>query len=149
MATYSNFIVGSTTGHAAMKRMPYVLEAVADFSVRNVAAGDVLQMINIPAETVVLAAGAEVLTVANGTTPTASVGWGGDDDEWVATQATDALGYLTRVGNGTAGAVAVSFPTADTLDLTNVAGTNTAGVIRVWALMLDVSGVRETSTAAV
>ena len=150
MATITAFLSGGTTGHPANKRTPYLVEGVVDFSLSTIADGDVIQVINVPAETLILAAGMEVLTaVAGMTTPSFDLGYGTDQDEWASNVDVTATGYATPVGNGTAAHVAVLITTADTIDIDTTdtsSGTATSGKIRVWAVLQDVSGIRESAT---
>lgn len=139
--------VYGTTGHAANKRTPYLVERT--FSLVGAVAADVVEAIAIPAETVVLAAGVEYLTAVAGlTTPALLLGYGGDTAEWAASHTGGSIGHVVGVGDGTAGYVRKVFTTADTVDLVvgAASGTVTAGVARVWALMIDISGVNEDST---
>jgi hypothetical protein len=145
MATISK--VYGTTTHAANKRVPYLVERT--FSLVDIPANDVVEAIAVPAETIVLAAGVEYLTAVTGlTTPALLLGYGGDTDEWAASHTAASAAYATPVGDGTAGAVHKIFTSADTIDLVvgAASGTVTAGVARVWALMIDISGVNESST---
>ena len=145
MATVSK--VYGTSGHAALKRVPYLVERTVD--VEGATFNDVYEMIAIPAETIVLAAGIEWLEAAAGiATPAFTVGYGGDADEWVASHTGGSTGHVAPVGDGTAGAVHKIFTAADTVDLVlaGASGTATAGQARVWALMIDVSGVNESTT---
>lgn len=149
MAAYTNFLVGGTTGHPSKMRTPYLVESVVDFSVQNGEANDTFGCIQVPAETVCLGVWSEVLTVDTGlTTGTYDIGiTGGDVDEWVDGAVTTSTGLKASVGDGTAGPVHVLFDTADTIDLLVLGtGTATAGIIRVAAMLLDVSGIRETAT---
>ena len=101
---------------------------------------------DLPAQSVVLGAGLEVLTAVAGSTAfTANLGTGLDVDEFVA---------AFNIQTATAGAVAPSLPgvayvgSADTLDLVpTITGTATAGKLRVWALIADVDG-KPAATAA-
>ena len=102
---------------------------------------------DLPAQSVVLAAGIEVTeALAGATALTVDLGTGLDVDEFVD-------GYA--IASKSVGAVAPSLPgvayvgSADTLDITveTVTGTATAGKIRVWALIADVDG-KPAATAA-
>ena len=147
MATATGFLAGSSTGHASEGRIPYLVESVVDFALRNAAAADVYQMISIPAETVVLSAGLEVLTtISSAGSVTFDLG-AADDDQYVAAHATLTAGYATAIVAHTLDPRAF-VTSADTLDLLVNTSTATAGKIRVWALMIDISGVNETMTPA-
>ncbi len=66
MATYNVTGAGGTTGHPSNGRTPYMVENTIDIAQLNGDAGsatnDVLQAIDIPAETIVMEAGIEILT---------------------------------------------------------------------------------------
>ena len=65
---------GGTSGHPSTRRKPYYVENTIDFSVDDPAANDIVQFLNIPAETCVMAAGLEVLT-ASASGVTLDLGW--------------------------------------------------------------------------
>lgn len=151
MATITAFLSGGTTGHPANKRTPYLVESVLDGSLATIADDDVVQMIQVPAETICLGAGMEVLTAVTGlTTPAWDLGHGNDPDEWTNDADVSTAGHVTtgQVGNGTAAGVWVTFTTADTIDITanSASGTVTGGKVRVWAVLMDISGIRESAT---
>lgn len=144
---------GGPTGHPTRRgvRNVYVVERtfdVADWIAAKgsaLASGDVIQAMDIPAETYVLAAAAEVLTAFDGTTPTGDLGYGGSVDVFADGGDLATLGYLALGTNGKASASAKFFTTADTLDLKLAfSGNVTEGVVRIVAVMADVSGVDET-----
>ena len=139
MATYNVTGSGGTTGHPSRVRRPYLVENTIDISAINgdsgAAQNDVIQALDIPAETVIMEAGIEVLTALSSSV---TVDLGGDVDIYVDGD-TNATGYAALTG--TARHVAAS---ADTLDVLVLGAASSAGKIRVWAVMCDVSGVDET-----
>jgi len=58
MATYDKTGVGGTTGHPSNGRTPYLVENTIDISAINDAAGpadgDIIQALDIPAETLIM-----------------------------------------------------------------------------------------------
>ena len=66
MATYNVTGAGGTTGHPSNGRTPYMVENTIDVSAINADAGaaqnDVIQCLDIPAETLIMEAGIEVVT---------------------------------------------------------------------------------------
>ena len=66
MATYNVTGAGGTTGHPSNGRTPYLVENTIDVAAINgdsgAAQNDVLRVLDIPAETLVMEAGIEVLT---------------------------------------------------------------------------------------
>jgi hypothetical protein len=123
-------------------RTPYLVENVIDISAINSDAGaaqnDVLQVLDIPAETLILHAGIEVLTALSNSV-TLDLGITGGDVDTFVDGDTNATGY--SVLTNTARPVIAS---ADTLDVLVLDAASSAGKIRVFALLCDVSGVDET-----
>ena len=141
MATYNVTGVGGTTGHPSNGRTPYLVENTIDVSAVNgdegTTSGDVLLAIDIPAETLIMEAGAEVLTALTSSV-TMDIGiTGGDVDRYVDGD-TNATGYSTLTA--TARVVVAS---ADTLDILTAGADSSAGKVRVWAVLSDVSGIDE------
>ena len=141
MATYNVTGVGGTTGHPSNGRTPYLVENTIDVSAINSDSGaaqdDVLQAMDIPAETVIMEAGIEVLTACTSSV-TLDLGITGGDVDIYTNGDTNATGYSDLTA--TARHVAAS---ADTLDVLVLSAASAAGKIRVWAIMCDVSGIDE------
>ena len=142
MATYDVSGVGGTTGHPSNGRTPYLVENTIDVSAINgdtgAAQNDVLRVMDIPAETVIMEAGIEVLTALSSSV-TLDLGITGGVVDIYTNGDTNATGYSTLTA--TARHVAAS---ADTLDVLVLSAASSAGKIRVWAIMCDVSGISET-----
>ena len=142
MATYNVTGSGGTTGHPSRVRRPYLVENTIDISAINgdsgAAQNDVIQALDIPAETVIMEAGIEVLTALSSSV-TVDLGITGGDVDIYVDGDTNATGYAALTG--TARHVAAS---ADTLDVLVLSAASSAGKIRVWAVMCDISGVDET-----
>ena len=141
MATYNVTGVGGTTGHPSNGRTPYLVENTIDVSAVNgdsgTTSGDILYALDIPAETLIMEAGVEVLTALTSSV-TMDLGiTGGDVDRYVDGD-TNATGYSTLTA--TARVVVAS---ADTLDILTGGANSTAGKVRVWAVLCDVSGIDE------
>ena len=140
---------GGTTGHVASRRKPYYVENTIDFSVDDPAANDIVQFLNVPAETCVMAAGLEVLTVSPSSV-TLDLGWTAtsgnlatDIDRFVDGHDSTALG-IAAVAAATAGWV--TYKAADTIDVKVLGAQDTSGKIRVWAIMCDISGSDESAS---
>ena len=141
MATYNVTGVGGTTGHPSNGRTPYLVENTIDVSAVNgdsgTANGDILYAIDIPAETLIMEAGIEVITALS-SSATMDLGiTGGDTDNFVDGD-TNATGYATLTA--TARLVVAS---ANTLDVLTAGAASSAGKIRVWAVLCDVAGIDE------
>ena len=142
MATYDLTAAGGTTGHPANGRTPYLVENTIDISAINsnsgTANGDVVQALDIPAETLIMEAGIEVITALS-SSATMDLGiTGGDVDRYVDGD-TNATGFSTLTA--TARVIVAS---ADTLDILTAGADSSAGKVRVFAVLCDVSGVDET-----
>ena len=148
MATHTK-ATGGTGGHASTRRRPYWVENTVDYSLFDPAADDLVQHINVPAETVVMAAGLEVLT-ASASGVTLDLGWTAtsgnlatDVDRFVDGHDSTSTG-IAAVAAATAGWV--SFKAADTIDVKVLGAQDTSGKVRVWAVLCDVSGSDETAS---
>ena len=144
MATYDVTGPGGTNRPGRYNpgiRTPYLVENTIDISAINgdsgAAQNDVLRVIDLPAETLVMEAGIEVLTALSSSV-TMDLGITGGDVDIYADGDTNATGYSTLTA--TARHIAA---TADTLDVLVLSAASTAGKIRVWAVLCDVAGVDE------
>ena len=99
------------------------------------AATDVLEAIPLPAGSVVLSAGCQVLEAeTTNTTGTYSVGYGGATTAYTNALANNVLAYgITNLANPTV------FATADTIDVLFNTAVGTNGVINVFAFVANVS----------
>jgi hypothetical protein len=149
MATYTDSL-GFNKGSAAFPALVDFIskfDVVLDFAVINaartaagataLAAADVLQVINLPANAVVLSAGLEVITT-DASTATFDLGYTGGSPAAANAYANDAAistaGYtVADLANPTAVKV------ADTIDLLINTAAPTTGKIRVFAVVADVS----------
>ena len=141
MATF-NLRLGSTRSSTAansiaslpdVRKQAYMVEEILDISkIANYTCtnGDVFEVLEIPAGTFVVAAGAEVLTAFNGTTPTVDIDFAAGDDI-VDGQSVTSTGYLAAGSN--------------TIDVKLIcsAANVTSGILRVYAIVVDVDGVAD------
>ena len=140
---------GGTAGHPSTRRKPYYVENTDDNSLFDPSAGDIIQCLNVPAETLVIASGLEVLT-ASSTSVTFDLGITGstaghhDPDCWV--DAFDATGTGHAPVDATDAAAMLICKTADTIDILTAGAADTAGKVRVWAVLCDISGSDETAS---
>jgi hypothetical protein len=127
--------------------MPYVIEATLNFATATttkgsaLAATDVIEVLDIPAESVVLSAGYEVTAAITGDV-TVDVGVTGIDADNFIDGAT--LAAATAVGTYAQQAAAfqpIILQSADTLDVLIATSTTaiSAGAIRVWAVVCSVA----------
>lgn len=162
MATY-NLTNGSVLGGAKVtagtypdvRNQAYMIEATLDIprlitagAFASAATGDVFELLTIPAGSLVVAAGAEVLSVFNGTTPLVDIDFAAGDDI-VDGASVAAAGYLAAGTNGsiigTDGLNFVQFVTAaDTVDVVlTVTGAVTTGKLRVFAVVVDCNSIQK------
>ena len=153
MATISTLLLPEH-GSTKRGRAPYMVQKTIDLTAQDIdcSAADVVQCLTIPANTRVLHAGVcvvESATQNTGTDATVSLG-AADVDEFVATFDIDGAADGAYAPSATP-AADVTLAAADTLDLT-FAGTGTtftAGKLRVYAVMMDVSDQRDAAPAEV
>lgn len=153
MATI-DMIAGGTSEHKSRMAasVPYVVERYVDFSDvledkgSALAAADYVKVIQVPAEAIVLSAGVEIEEAADSTTLTLDLGYGEDSVTYdVYTDGADAKteGYGALGTNGKLVANALrTTSAADTLDLrfATLTGTLTTGLVRVYAVLMDIAG---------
>ena len=134
MATLTQTGAG-TVGHMASNAVPkaYAQSTVIDGTSSALTSGDVYQAINVPANSVVLSAGIDVITAGTGTGTLAL----GDGTVTYVAAATQSAGQMTS-GDALA-ELAVTYAAADTLDVT-VATANVNSKVRVWAVLIDIDG---------
>lgn len=146
ITTLSNAVGAGLQPVRSVRNMPYVVENTINFATATTAKGsalaaaDVIEALQIPAQSVVLAAGYEVLSAITGDV-TMSVGVTGVLATAYVNAAT--LAAATSVGTyGTPSSTAypIVSQSADTVDLLISASTTalSAGSVRVFAVICDV-----------
>ena len=148
MATHTK-ATGGTSGHASTRRRPYWVENTVDYSLFDPAANDLVQHINVPAETVVMAAGLEVLT-ASASSVTLDLGWTATSGN-LTTEVDRCVDGYDSTSTGIAALAPahagwVAFKAADTIDVKVLGAQDTSGKVRVWAVLCDISGSDETAS---
>ena len=142
MTTYDKTGKGGTTGHPSTGgRRPYLVENTVEFSVFDPAANDIVQMIDVPAESIVINAGLEVLTVSPSSV-TLDMGDANDVDSYVDGYDSTSAGYAGLVEN--VSNIGTVYGSADTIDIKVLGAQDTSAKVRAWAIMCDISGVDET-----
>lgn len=147
MATVTTLAGGSVDGFTA-GRMPYFKEVLIDFAAAATAKGsalaaaDVIEAISVPANTMILNAGLEVITVAGGESNDTTVDLGvttTEPDNFVDGFDLDAAAAGAYAQNAAAFQPLV-IGSADTIDLLIATATTapTSGVVRVWAVLMDI-----------
>jgi hypothetical protein len=149
MATITTLAGAASAGRTAGS-VPYLVEKTIDFAAAATAKGsalaaaDVIECVSVPANTVILNAGFEVITVAGGESSdtTYDLGTGVDADNFVDGFDGDAAAAGAYAQNAAAFQPIVVGATADTIDLTIATATTapTSGSLRVWAVLMNVDG---------
>jgi hypothetical protein len=132
--------------------MPYFKEVLIDFAAAATAKGsalaaaDVIEAIRVPANTMILNAGLEVITVAAGESNDTTLDLGvttTEPDNFVDGFDLDAAAAGAYAQNAAAFQPLV-IGTADTIDLLIATATTapTGGIVRVWAVLMDIDGRR-------
>ena len=129
-----------------------MVEAILDISkITNYSCtnGDIFQLLEIPAGTFVLFAGAEVLTAFDGSSPTVDIDFAAGDDIIDGGDVTS-TGFLAEGTNGQANDVVTGaastftqhVTTTDTIDVKLIASSAdvTEGKLRVYACIIDTNG---------
>tara|TARA_R110002073_G_scaffold277027_1_gene440962 strand:- start:702 stop:1181 length:480 start_codon:yes stop_codon:yes gene_type:complete len=153
MATITSLLLPAH-GSSQRGRSPYLIQKTIDLTAQAIdcSSGDVVQCLTIPANTRVIHAGFQVVesaTMNTGTNATATLG-AADADEFVAAFDIDGAADAAYAPSATP-AADVTLATADTLDLTFAGdgATFSAGKIRVYAWMVDVSDQGDSSPTEV
>ena len=153
MATISTLLLPAH-GSSQRGRAPYMVQKTIDLTAQAIdcSSADVVQCLTIPANTRVLHAGVCVVASATqntGTDATVTLG-AADADEFVTAFDIDGAADGAYAPSATP-AADVTLATADTLDLTfaGSGATFTAGKLRVYAWMVDVSDQGDSSPTEV
>ena len=142
MATFT-ITGGGATGYGANGPNVKVANVVIDCTeLSGLAATDTIEAIEVPAGTIVLSAGYEIITAGTGS-GTLSLGDAGDVDRYVAA--------VVQTGAGQKAALATNVPhlytAADTIDLKSATAVCNSKV-RVWAIMADCNGTSDDMVVA-
>ena len=126
------------------------IDKLTNYSCTN---GDIFQVVEIPANTMVLFAGAEVLKAFDGSSPTVDIDFAEGDDIVDGGDVTS-TGFLASGSNGaamtTSGTITFTqhVTTTDTIDVKLIAPSAdvTTGRLRVVACVVDTNGSQELAT---
>jgi hypothetical protein len=140
-------LLAPTRGIGNPSRKPYMQELTIDLTAQAIdcSSGDIVQCITVPGNTVILWTGVQVMESATqdtGTDATILLGTAIDPNEYVTAFDIDGASELAYAPTVAQAGVLVS-ATADTLDLTfaGSGATFTAGKLRVFAMLMDVSEI--------
>ena len=132
------------SGNSQRGRNPYYVDVTIDLTTNSIAPGDTIQAITVPASTLILAAGFQVVesaTMNASTDATAALGFtGGDVDEFAAALDIDGAADGAYAPQVAIDGLALS-TTGDTIDfvLAGSGASFTAGKLRAFAVMMDIS----------
>lgn len=148
MATITT-LAGAASAGRTVGAVPYLVDVTVDFAAAATAKGsalaaaDVIEALSVPANTLILNAGMEVITALGGESSdtTFDLGTGVDADNFVDGFDADAAAAGAYAQNAAAFQPIVA-GTADTIDITIATATTapTSGEVRVWAVLMDVDG---------
>jgi len=149
MATITT-LAGSASAGRTAGAVPYLVDVTIDFAAAATAKGsalaaaDVIECINVPANTLILNAGLEVITVLGGESNDTTFDLGvttTEPDNFVDGFDADAAAAGAYAQNAAAYQPLV-IGTADTIDLLIATATTapTSGEVRVWAVLMNIDG---------
>ena len=137
MADYT--ITGAVAG-VPLGIKPQIVEVVLDFSSTDLTTSDSVEVFEMKANTLVLAAGVEVLTAASTGSPVLDLGDDADDDLYVSALDGSATGQEIN-------SASKFYTAADTIDL--IANTATFdGKVRVYAVIAELGTAETAATFA-
>ena len=129
MAAYDSSITSTNIPAKRGGSIPRVISDVVDFSSTTNASGDTFDVLPIPANSLVLAAGYDILTAGTGT-GTVALGDSVDGDQYVAAVVQTATGQKTTLDANYA------YSSADAIRCT-IATAAVNSKIRVWACVIS------------
>ena len=150
VTTLSNAVGAGTHPSRGVRQMPYVVENTVNLASvvtalgAAIASGDIVEALQIPAQSIVLSAGIEVISAVTGNVVVSLGVTGVTAKAYIADATMNASTAGTYFAGATAGYPIVS-QSADTIDVLfgTVTTAVTAGKLRVWAVLCDVQDRRE------
>jgi hypothetical protein len=144
MATYDATPNGGTSGHPAEVARPYVLTSKVWDTADGGAGGDVIQLLDIPADTMIVSGVLEVLEARGNAQITVDIGVTGGDVDAFIDGSVVAAGFtpFLEAAVGASGANARVLTTADTIDALLIDGGSSgesALRFRVHVVLVDIS----------
>lgn len=130
------------TGHRAIARQPYILEEIIDFAEvsGNVTIGttDTVQVLKVPSNSFVSSCGYQILTAESvNTSAQVALGDGASTGRWVAATTISATAFSAP--SATTSALGFTHISSDTIDLLLSVDDPTNAVLRVWAVVQDLT----------
>ncbi len=138
------------SGNSQRGRNPYYVDVTIDLTTNSIAPGDTIQAITVPANTLIMGAGFQVVesaTMNTATDATAALGFtGGDVDEFAVALDIDGATDGAYAPQVAIDGLALS-TSGDTIDfvLAGSGASFTAGKLRAFAVMMDISDQGDTT----
>ena len=145
MATYNRTVTGGgTVGHPSNAAIPYVVTSPVWDTADGGTGGDIVQLIDVPADTMIIAGCLEVLEARGNGQTTVDVGFTGGDVDCFIDGSVVAAGFtpFLEAAVGASGANARMLTSADTIDALILDGGSSgesALRFRIHVCMVDVS----------
>ena len=144
MAEYDATPNGGTTGHPANVARPYVMTSKVHDTADGGAGGDVIKLIDVPADTMIVAGVLEVLEARGNSQITMDIGITGGDVDCFIDGSTLAAGFepFLEAATGASGSNARILTSADTIDALIIDAGSTgesAARFRVHVILCDIS----------
>ena len=154
MATIDRTPNGGTSGHPSNIARPYVMTSQVHDTADGGTGGDVVQLIDVPADTMIVAGALEVLEARGNSQITLDVGVTGGDVDCFIDGSALAAGFepFLEAATGASGSNARIFTSADTIDALILDAGSTgesAARFRVHVCMVDISRNPLTEAATV
>ena len=155
MATYDRTISGGgTAGHPSRMPTPYVVTSQVWDTADGGAGGDVVQLVDVPADTMIVAGALEVLEARGNGQITMDIGFTGGDVDCFLDGSACAAGFspFLEAAVGASGANARILTSADTIDALILDGGSageSAARFRIHVCMVDISRNPLTEAATV
>ena len=153
MATIDRTPNGGTIGHPANVARPYVVTSQVHDTADGGTGGDIIQLIDVPADTMIVAGVLEVLEARGNSQITLDVGITGGDVDCFIDGSTLSAGFepFLEAATGASGSNARVLTSADTIDALIIDAGSTgesAARFRIHVVLADIS-VNPTETATV
>ena len=144
MATYDLTPNGGTIGHPSNVARPYVMTSKVHDTADGGTGGDVIQLIDVPADTMIVAGVLEVLEARGNTDITLDIGITGGDVDCFVDGSVLAAGFtpFLEAAVGASGASARVLTSADTIDALVIDGGSSgesAARFRIHVVLADIS----------
>ena len=153
MATIDRTPNGGTSGHPAEVARPYVMTSKVHDTADGGTGGDIIQLIDVPADTMIVAGVLEVLEARGNSDITLDIGFTGGDVDCFVDGSVLAAGFtpFLEAAVGASGSSARVLTSADTIDALIIDGGSSgesAARFRIHVVLADIS-VNPTETATV